>query len=57
MLAGGSIQLRVAPMSLTLLAPSPEPAISASPSLTLLFLTAAFVPWAGPLVSFLARRR
>ena len=34
MLAGGSIQLRVAPMSLTLLAPSPEPAISASPSLT-----------------------
>ena len=34
MLAAGSIQLRVAPMSLTLLAPSPEPAISASPSLT-----------------------
>ena len=34
MLAAGSIQLRVAPMSLTLLAPSPEPAISARPSLT-----------------------
>lgn len=34
MLAAGSIQLRVAPMSLTLLAPSPEPAFSASPSLT-----------------------
>ena len=34
MLAEIELQHRVTPMSLTLLAPSPEPAISASPSLT-----------------------
>jgi len=34
MLAEVQLQLRVTPMSLTLLAPSPEPATSATPSLT-----------------------